>query len=65
MAAIFFLFLDAKKLPKNPPLASPIESMVGLFERTGVVAAGIGLPVLGSTCTGFAALCRSFTMAIA
>ena len=36
IAAIFFLFLDAKKLPKKPPFASFIESRVGLFVRTGV-----------------------------
>ncbi len=46
IAAIFFLFFEAKKLPKNPPLASFILSSVGLAARTGVDDAGIGLPVL-------------------
>lgn len=64
MAAIFFLFFDAKKLPKKPPFPSDIESMDGLAARGGTVG-GNGLPVLGSTWTGLAELCRSFTMAIA
>jgi hypothetical protein len=65
IAAIFFLFFEAKKLPKNPPFASPFASKVGLAVRTGVAEAGIGLPVLGSTWTGFVDWCRSLTIAIA
>ena len=65
MAAAFFLFLAAKKLPKKPELLSPLTSSEGLAERTGVEDAGRGLPVLGSTWTGLAELYRSFTMAIA
>jgi hypothetical protein len=65
IAAIFFLFLDAKKLPKKPPFASFMPSSVGLAVRAGVAEAGIGFPVFGSTCTGLAAVCFSFTIAIA
>jgi hypothetical protein len=49
IAAAFFLFLAAKKLPKKPPLALPSGSgTVGLAVRAGVEV-GNGLPVLGST----------------
>lgn len=64
MAAIFFLFFEAKKLPKKPPFPSDMASIEGLAARGGTVG-GKGLPVLGSTCVGFAALCRSLTIAIA
>lgn len=65
MAAAFFLFLAAKKLPKKPELELPSASgIAGLAARAGVEA-GRGLPVLGSTWTGFAGLYRSFTIAIA
>lgn len=62
MAAIFFLFFEAQKLPKKPLVldASPVVSKEGLWAR-----AGRGLPVLGSTCVGLAALWRSFTIAMA
>ena len=65
MAAAFFLFLAAKKLPKKPelPSGSPAKS-VGLAARAGVAAAR-GLPVLGSTWTGRAGLCFSLTIAMA
>lgn len=63
MAAAFFLFLEAQKLPKNPepPEASPVVSSEGLLER----AVGRGLPVLGSTWVGLLAAWRSLTIAIA
>ena len=57
MAAIFFLFFDAKKLPKNPVLPSAIESIGGLARPLGAAAdGGKGFPVFGSTCVGLAAL---------
>lgn len=62
MAAIFFLFLAVKKLPKKLP-SLPVVSIGGLAARTGWL--GIGLPVLGSTWTGLLAPCRSLTIAIA
>ena len=65
MAAIFFLFFEAKKLPKKPPFCSPFASKVGLAVRAGVADCGMGFPVLGSTWTGFAAFWRSLTMAMA
>ena len=49
MAAIFFLFFEAKKLPKKPLL--PSVSRLGLTGRGGT-AGGRGLPVFGSTWTG-------------
>lgn len=64
MAAIFFLFLGAKKLPKNPVLLSGGRSSDGLAARGGACG-GRGLPVFGSTWVGFAALCLSLTIAIA
>jgi hypothetical protein len=60
MAAIFFLFLDEKKLPKKPELLSVIESNDGLFDL-----GGRGFPVLGSTCVGFEAFWRSLIIVIA
>src|SRR4030081_2370693 len=57
MAAIFFLFLAEKKLPK--------KLLLSAFTSLGGVAAGwfgIGLPVLGSTWTGLLAPCRSLTI---
>lgn len=63
IAAIFFLFFETKKLPKNPEPESGGRS--GLADLGGIADAGSGFPVLGSTCVGFAALCRSFTIAIA
>ena len=63
MAAAFFLF-RGKKLPKKPVLPSEGPSSVGLAARGGPDD-GRGLPVLGSTWVGLAALCRSFTIAIA
>lgn len=69
MAAAFFLFLAAKKLPKKPEFESPprlLSAMVGLAARPGPGAvAASGFPVLGSTCTGFVGLYRSLTIAIA
>lgn len=67
MAAAFFLFFAAKKLPKKPEFESfkPLSTSVGLAARAGVVLAGKGFPVLGSTWTGLVGLCRSFTIAIA
>jgi hypothetical protein len=62
IAAIFFLFFDAKKLPKKPELSLP--SNEGLADRGGTEG-GNGLPVLGSTWVGLAALCRSWMIAIA
>lgn len=62
IAAIFFLFLGAKKLPKKPALSPAGRSSDGLAARGGT-AGGRGLPVLGSTWTGFAV--RSLTIAIA
>jgi hypothetical protein len=46
IAAIFFLFLDAQKLPKNPELllSAGETSTEGLLAR-----GGRGLPVFGST----------------
>lgn len=65
MAAAFFLFLGAKKLPKNPLLLlSDSESRDGLAARGGTDG-GSTLPVFGSTCCGLLALCRSLTIAIA
>ena len=63
IAAAFFLF-RGKKLPKNPVLESVGASSVGLAARGGPDD-GRGLPVLGSTWVGLAALCRSCTMAMA
>lgn len=64
MAAAFFLFFAAKKLPKKPELLSRfVSDVVGLAALAGVVARG--LPVFGSTWTGFWGLWRSFTIAIA
>lgn len=66
MAAAFFLFLAAKKLPKKPPLPPPsISGTVGLAARAGVPPCGKALPVLGSTWTVFGGLYRSFTIAMA
>lgn len=65
MAAIFFLFLGAKKLPKNPVLESEVTSSDGLEARGGTAEGGRGRPVFGSTCVGFDALFRSLTIAIA
>ena len=63
IAAIFFLFFETKKLPKKPEPESGGRS--GLADLGGTADAGRGLPVLGSTCVGFAALCRSLTIAMA
>lgn len=63
IAAIFFLFFDTKKLPKKPEPES--GGISGLADLGGIADAGRGLPVLGSTCVGFAALCRSLTIAMA
>ncbi len=51
IAAIFFLFLEAKKLPKKPPFESFKASNVGLADLAGVAGAwtGNGFQVLGST----------------
>lgn len=65
MAAIFFLFLGAKKLPKKPEPFSGGRSSDGLAARGGTADGGRGLPVFGSTCVGLLALCRSLTIAIA
>ena len=65
MAAIFFLFLGAKKLPKKPEPPSWGRSSDGLAARGGAADGGIGLPVFGSTCVGLLALCRSLTIAMA
>lgn len=66
MAAIFFLFLLAKKLPKKPADVSvPSVESEGLAARGGMAEGGNGLPVLGSTCVGLAAWRRSFTIAMA
>lgn len=65
IAAIFFLFFGAKKLPKKPELLSEGRSSDGLAARGGTADGGRGLPVLGSTCTGLVALCRSLTIAMA
>jgi hypothetical protein len=46
IAAIFFLFLLAKKEPKKPDWSFP--SRLGLTDRGGTLG-GSGLPVLGST----------------
>ena len=65
IAAIFFLFFPAKKLPKKPvPPSDPISSD-GLAARGGPAEGCNGFPVFGSTCVGLAALCRSLTIAIA
>ena len=65
MAAAFFLFLAAKKLPKKPLLPVPSSfTSVGLAARAGVLA-GRGFPVLGSTWTGLTGLCFSLTIAMA
>lgn len=53
IAAIFFLFFDAKKLPKKPVLLPSDGDMLsndGLLER-----GGRGFPVLGSTWVGLLA----------
>ena len=65
IAAAFFLFFAAKKLPKKPVLLSRFVSVevVGLAALAGVEARGF--PVFGSTCTGFGGLWRSFTIAMA
>lgn len=48
MAAAFFLFLEAKKLPKKPEFPADMSSgTVGLAALAGVEASG--LPVFGST----------------
>lgn len=65
IAAIFFLFFGAKKLPKKPVPESGCRSSEGLDARGGIADAGSGFPVLGSTCVGLFALCRSLTIAIA
>lgn len=63
MAAIFFLFFDEKKLPKNP---DPSErSIDGLEALGGAADPGIGRPVFGSTCVGLFEFARSCTIAIA
>ena len=63
IAAIFFLFLGAKKLPKKPEaLSAGCKSRDGLAARGGT-AGGRGRPVLGSTWVGLAV--RSWTIAIA
>jgi hypothetical protein len=64
IAAIFFLLRPAKKLPKKPPSPSFMTSRTGLAARSGL-AKGRGLPVFGSTCTGFDGECFSLTIAIA
>ena len=64
MAASFFLFLLAKKLPKNPPELS-LNYALGLTGRGGTADAGKGFPVLGSTWVGLAELWRSLTIAMA
>ena len=64
MAAIFFLFLGAKKLPKKPELLFSRTSSEGLEARGGTDG-GRGLPVFGSTWTGLLGLCRSLTIAMA
>ena len=64
MAAIFFLFFEEKKLPKNPD-PSDERSIDGLEALGGTADAGIGRPVFGSTWVGLLALERSLTMAIA
>ena len=61
IAAIFFLFFGAKKLPKKPELSAG-RSNDGLAARGGT-AGGRGRPVLGSTWVGLAF--RSLTIAIA
>lgn len=66
IAAAFFLFLAAKKLPKKPALPVPSTSGTGgLLARAGVLDCGRGLPLLGSTWTGLAGLYRSLTIAMA
>lgn len=62
IAAIFFLFFGAKKLPKKPELPSDGKSSEGLAARGGT-AGGRGLPVFGSTWVGL--VLRSWTIAIA
>src|SRR5271163_2068899 len=65
IAAIFFLFLAAKKDPKKPSLDSePSVGRLGEFDLGGTDG-GRGLPVFGSTCVGLLALWRSLTMAMA
>jgi len=56
IAASFFLFLLAKKLPKKPLPAESTPSSVGVAGRAGTDEAGMGLPVLGSTWMGRAAM---------
>ena len=65
MAAIFFLFLAVKKLPKKPELFSPGRSIEGLAARGGTAEDGNGRPVFGSTCVGLLAFERSLTIAMA
>ena len=65
IAAIFFLFFPAKKLPKKPVPPSDPTSSDGLAARGGPAEGCNGFPVFGSTCVGLAALCRSLTIAIA
>lgn len=62
IAAIFFLFLVEKKLPKNPDPS--FKSIEGLDARGGTLG-GSGRPVFGSTCVGLVAFVRSLTIAIA
>lgn len=65
IAAIFFLFFCAKKLPKKPEPPSADKSSDGLDDLGGAAPGGSGLPVFGSTGVGLPALCRSLTIAIA
>lgn len=55
IAAIFFLFFGAKKLPKNPVLSGGMSSD-GLDALGGMAEGGNGFPVFGSTCVGLFAL---------
>jgi len=64
IAAAFFLFFGAKKLPKKPVFPSFSKSMLGLCARGGTDG-GRAFPVFGSTWTGLLALWRSLTMAMA
>lgn len=63
IAAIRFLFLEAKKLPKKPEFSGVVSKDWGFggacWDR------GIGFPDFGSTCTGFEEFLDSFTMAMA
>jgi|SRR5579859_5972746 len=65
IAANFFLFFAVKKLPKNPPSFPGTLSNDCVFGVSFCSAAGRGLPVLGSTWTGFDCWCFSFTIAMA